>query len=125
MSLGSWFEKIWHMHLGGSQIAWSNEKYIDNKLVITKFNPTYANVLRQRMPEDLSKGLIDSEIVKLNVERINSENEKPFLNVIHSSIDKDNQIQVKLDWNDAFIKSLQKQGFEIVHVQDLLRNKKK
>ena len=47
--------------------------------------------------------------------------EEPYLNVIHGSIGKDNQIIVKLDWNDSFINSLKSQGFEGDNEDDLVR----
>ena len=115
-----WLEKLWHKHLSGSQIAWSNEKVVDGKIVITDYNQTYVDVLRLKLPEEFQTH-INSEIVKTHITRLNLAREEPYLNVVHGSIGKDNQINVKLDWNDSFINSLKAQGFEGDDEDDLIR----
>jgi hypothetical protein len=85
-------------------------KQPDGTLEVTGWNHAYVRDLRTRLPSDLTNGKTDSEVVQLWVDRYNHEHVEPKLEVLHSGIEADGRIKMKLEWNTAFVRLLQERG---------------
>ena len=85
-------------------------KAADGTLSITDWNHAYVKDLRSRFPQELTIDKTDAEVVQLFVDRYNHEHVEPKLEVLHSGIDPDGRIKMKLDWNEAFINLLRERG---------------
>lgn len=85
-------------------------KLPDGTLEVTGWNHAYVRDLRTRLPSDLTESKTDSEVVQLWVDRYNHEHVEPKLEVLHSGIEADGRIKMKLEWNSAFIRQLQERG---------------
>lgn len=55
--------------------------------------------------------LEEERLIALWQARTDYENEEPFLEVVHSGINEDGSLKLKLEWNDAFIRLLRSHGF--------------
>lgn len=84
-------------------------KYVDGKLAIKSYNSAFVEKQRATLG-DLTFGKSDEEVIQLYLQRENLVLEEPKLTVEHMGIDEDGRIQMKLDWNQAFIKLLAKNG---------------
>lgn len=88
----------------------ANVSYVAGKLYVKDYNKAFVDDLRVKLGAELTDDKTDEEIVNLFVSRENIEQEEPYLNVVHSGIDADGRIKMKLDWNHSFINLLKKNG---------------
>lgn len=88
----------------------SETKDAEGRLSVTGYNSAYVRDLRNRLPTELTSSKTDAEVVQLWVDRYNHEHVVPKLEVLHSGIEPDGRIKMKLEWNDAFIRLLQERG---------------
>lgn len=87
----------------------ANIVVVDRKMIVKSYNAAFVEDLRKTLG-DLTLDKTDDEVVKLFVDRENEEFEEPRLDVVHSGITEEGQVQMKLDWNRAFIKHLKQNG---------------
>jgi hypothetical protein len=118
----SFFSKVWHKYLAVNAPWGVEELSEDGILTVPDFNSGYAAKLRASLPPEITSALTDTEVVKLWVERRNHEKQTPKLEVVHSDITEDGQVKLKLEWNDAFIRMLQANGFQGDSEDDLIQN---
>lgn len=117
MSWASFF----HKHLSRSE-PWAKTSTDDSgKLEVLDYNAAYAAKLKTELGEEVVGLKTDAEVVKLWVERYNYERETPRLEVVHGDVGPDGNINIKLEWNDAFIKMLKEFGLEAATEDDLIR----
>jgi hypothetical protein len=95
-----------------TKTPWAAERKVDGMLVIDDYNQAYPAYLRTILPQDLTSGLTDDDVIGLWVDRYNREHAEPRLEVVHAGIDSSGKIKMKLDWNNAFIQQLYAQGIE-------------
>ena len=105
------FSIIWNKYLGGKKTAWADIKYVDGHVDVKGYNNLFVDNLRVKYG-DLSDGLTDEQVINLFCDRENIELEEPRLDVLHSGIDEDGRIKMKLDWNTAFIRHLNENGIQ-------------
>lgn len=101
--------------MGFSSQAWVDLREVDGKLTAHAWNKAFIADLRKSLEEELVRQgtyKTDQEVVDLWLARRNHESEKPVLNVVHTSINKDGTLNLRLEWNDAFIKMLRDNGFD-------------
>ena len=79
-----------------SKQPWVKKKIVHGQELIVDYNEAYKTSV-------LEKEKIEQEVAK--------KSSIPNLSVIHSGIDEDGRIKLELDWNDAFIKELNNNGF--------------
>lgn len=98
---------------GYSKQPWSEFDTVDGKISNVAYNTAFVATLRESMHEELMIGThrTDQEVIDLWVARRNYEVEPPKLEVLHSAIDEHGKLNLKLSWNDAFIKMLQAHDF--------------
>ena len=89
----------------------ANIVFVDRKMVVKSYNTAFVEDLRKTLG-DLTVDKSDDEVVKIFVERENEEYEEPRLDVVHSGITEDGHVQMKLDWNQSFIRHLKQNGIE-------------
>lgn len=89
------------------------------KLTVKDYNHAFAESLRPGI--EGSASMTDAEVVKLWVERRNFEREQPRLEVVHGDLTPEGRVNVKLEWNDAFIRMLQESGLEAETEDDYIR----
>lgn len=90
-----------------------------NKLTVLDYNHAFAESLRPMI--ESSASMTDAEVVKLWVERRNFEREQPRLEIVHGDLTPEGRVNVKLEWNDAFIRMLQESGLEAETEDDYIR----
>ena len=49
------------------------------------------------------------------------ESKEPYFNLISSGVNEDGVVKLEVDWNDAFIKELRKQGFKGINDEELIQ----
>jgi hypothetical protein len=94
---------------------------VNGKLVVNDFNVGYAQKLRDELKDAIHGVMTDADVVKLWVDRYNYERESPRLEVVHGEVSPEGRVNVKLEWNDAFIKMLQDAGVEGESEDDIIR----
>jgi hypothetical protein len=118
-----WLKAIWHKYLFGAQQPWAVERKDDvGSLQILDYNHAYVKDLRSRLPEELVQTANDAEVIQLWVDRYNHERVEPRLEVIHSGIDQEGRIRMKLDWNHTFIRLLQERGIPGETEEEMVEN---
>lgn len=101
------------LELEANSVPKATEVKDDNgMLTVTDWNHAYAQAKRALLPPEISGAMTDDEVVKTWVERYNYEHEAPRFVMVHSTIDAENRITMKFDWNDAFIRQLQRLGIK-------------
>jgi stringent starvation protein B len=104
-SIRSWFKSA-------SSAPWSEHDVIDGKIANLAYNKAFVQELRESFREELiSTYRTDAEVAAMWVARRNYEAEDPIMEVEHSSIGADGKLNLKLKWNDAFIRMLRSHGF--------------
>lgn len=83
--------------------------FVDGKLLVKSYNSAFVADLRSKHG-DLFLNKTDDEVVQLFAQRESIQFEEPKLEVVHSGITEDGRVQMKLDWNQAFIRHLQQNG---------------
>lgn len=111
---------LWHKYVNTSA-PWSDQAEVNGKLVIKDYNASYVQSLRDQLKDAIHGVVTDSDVVKLWVDRYNYERETPRLEVVHGEVSADGRVNVKLEWNDAFIKMLQEAGVEGESEDDMIR----
>lgn len=115
-----WLIALWHKYVASSA-PWSRSAEIDGKLVISDFNASYAQKLRDELKDAVHGVMTDEDIVKLWTDRYNFERETPHLEIVHGEVNAEGRINVKLEWNDAFIRMLRDAGVEGESEDDMIR----
>ena len=101
---------------------WHKERRLDDgKLVIEDFNGAFVASIKAQLSHEIVGLKTDREIVDLWVARYNHDRESPHLEVIHGSINENGHVNIKLEWNDAFIKMLRDGGLQAESEDDLVR----
>lgn len=97
-----------------SKQPWSKLNFKDDKICSVAYNKAFVDTLRASLHEELTIGTYktDQEVVDLWMARRNYEAEPPKLEVLHSAIDSQGRLNLKLNWNDAFIRMLRAHDFE-------------
>lgn len=97
-----------------SDQPWSEYDVADGQLSNIAYNAAFVKKLRESLKEELAIGSYktDQEVVALWQARRGYESESPNLEVVHSGIGEDGKLQLKLSWNDAFIRMLKVNGFD-------------
>lgn len=105
-----------------SKAPWSVEtRSTTGKLEIKEYNTAFAKELRSQLGDEIVGVKTDAEVVQLWVDRYNYERETPRLEVVHGEIAADGRVNVKLEWNDAFIRMLRESGIEGVSEDDMVK----
>ena len=115
-----WITALWYKHVK-SNTPWSISAEADGKLIVREYNSGYVQGLRAELKDAIHGIMTDEDVVKLWVDRYNYERETPRLEVVHGEVSVDGRINVKLEWNDAFIKMLQAAGVEGESEDDMIR----
>lgn len=119
MSWTSGLKAFWYKTLAASQ-PWADMKTgSDGALSVVNFNHAFAVSLRPQV--EGSEMLTDQEVVKRWVDRRNYETETPKLEVVHGELTPEGRVNVKLEWNDAFVRMLQNAGIEAETEDDMIR----
>lgn len=100
---------------------WSEQVEVSGKLVISNYNSAFVKSLREQLAQELTTAKTDAEVVKLWTDRYNYERELPKLEVVHGEVSSDGRVNVKLEWNDAFIAMLRNAGVEGESEDDMIR----
>lgn len=111
---------FWHKHVSTSS-PWAITSEVDGKLTVHDYNASYVQDLREQLKDAIHGIMTDADVVKLWVDRYNYERETPRLEVVHGEVAGDGRVNVKLEWNDAFIKMLQDAGVEGESEDDMIR----
>lgn len=111
---------LWHKYVNTST-PWSDQATIDGKLVVKDYNASYVQTLRAELKDAIHGVMTDADVVKLWVDRYNYERETPWLEVVHGEVSPEGRVNVKLEWNDAFIKMLRDAGVEGESEDDMIR----
>lgn len=102
-------------------MRWSSKPWVvfkqdgDGKMTNVQYNSSFVDDLRKALADELSRHgsyMTDDEVVALWIARRNHENEHPDLKIMHSGINKDGTLGIRLEWNDAFIHMLRANGFD-------------
>lgn len=107
-----WLKKLF---MGMSTRPWVEYDIVDGKMVNLAWNHKFVANVREALVEELARQgtyKTDEEVVALWAARRNHENEHPDLKVMHSGINPDGTLGLRLEWNDAFIKMLRNNGFD-------------
>lgn len=113
-------KSLWYKHVK-TATPWSDQRDENGKLVINDYNASYVQGLRNELKDAIHGVMTDADVVKLWVDRYNYEREAPCLEVVHGEVSADGRVNVKLEWNDAFIKMLQAAGVEGETEDDMIR----
>jgi hypothetical protein len=76
------------------------------------------NKILDNMQEQIDK-LIDA-VDKLNDLRDRKESDEPWVEVLGGNVDSEKGLEIKLDWNDAFVDQLKKKGYKGTTEQELI-----
>lgn len=114
------FASFIHKHVFTKE-PWSIQKTVDNKLVVSDYNAAFVNQLRSQLQPEMIEMKTDAEVVQLWLDRYNYEHETPKLEVIHGEVENDGRVNIKLEWNDAFIRMLRSAGIEGSSEDELIR----
>lgn len=114
------FDSFIRKHILTKQ-PWSIQTTVDGKLVVTDYNAAFVKSLREQLGDELVGVKTDAEVVQLWVDRYNYEREIPRLDVVHGEVSADGRVNVKLEWNDAFIRMLRDAGVEGASEDDMIR----
>ena len=103
----SWWQSVWHKYLGGKSKPWADTFYdIESKVVKCRsFNAAFVKKARAELGT-VADDKDDLRVVRVYFDRQNIEHEEPRLDVLHTGIDEDGRVKMKLDWNKAFIRHL-------------------
>lgn len=85
--------------------------FVDGRMRVESYNSAFIDDLKVKMGE-LTIGKSDDDIVQLFLDREAISIEEPRLDVQHFGITEEGHVQMKLDWNTAFIKHLKQNGIE-------------
>ena len=113
-------KSLWYKHFK-TATPWSDQREENGKLVVNDYNASYVQGLRDELKDAIHGIMTDADVVKLWVDRYNYEREMPRLEMVHGEISVDGRINVKLEWNDAFIKMLQESGVEGESEDDMIK----
>lgn len=102
--------KLHRARMKRSDKEWVDLILQDGMLVARDFNTAFANSIRKKSGFQFTDDVSDEDVVKAYIERENIEREEPRLEVVHSGIDPDGKLRIELDWNQAFINLLKKNG---------------
>jgi hypothetical protein len=106
-----WLKAFWYKFLLGAKQPWADTVLDEaGQLQVRDYNHAFVTDLLTKLPEDSTRMLTSKGVVNLWVARYNHEHTEPKLEVLHSGIEADGRIRMKLDWNDAFIKMLAERG---------------
>jgi hypothetical protein len=114
------FTSFIHKHVF-SKAPWSVQETVNGKLVISDYNAAFADQLRAQLQPEMIEMKTDAEVVQLWLDRYNYEHETPKLEVVHGEVGVDGRVNVKLEWNDAFIKMLRDVGVEGSSEDEMIR----
>lgn len=116
-----WLKSIWNKHLFGKDIPWANIKHqTDGSITISDFNHAFVKSVTEKLPSELIENKFDDEIVELWVNRYNLQFEMPNLTVVHGKISENDNIELKISWNKAFITQLRTLGFNGDSDEDII-----
>lgn len=83
--------------------------YEDGKPVVKSYNKAFVEEQRKLLGA-VCDGRSDEDVVKLFIDRDALDREEPRLDILHTGIEEDGRIKMKLDWNRSFINHLRKHG---------------
>ena len=116
-----WLKSIWNKHLFGKDIPWANIKHqADGSITISDFNHTFVKSVTEKLPSELIENKFDNEIVELWVNRYNLQFESPKLTVVHGKVSENENIELNISWNKAFITQLRSLGFNGDSDEDII-----
>lgn len=97
-----------------SKVPWCEYDTVNGQLSNVAYNSAFIAEVRESLKDTLSVGTFktDQEVIDLWQARRSFEAEQPNLEVVHSGIDEDGKLQLKLSWNNAFIRMLKQHGFD-------------
>lgn len=81
----------------------------DGRMKVESYNQAFIIDLKIKLG-DLTINKTDEEIIATFMSREELTLEEPRLDVNHTGITEDGRVQMKLDWNSAFIKHLKQNG---------------
>ena len=117
----NWLKSIWNKHLFGKDIPWANIKHqTDGSITISDFNHAFVKSVTEKLPSELIENKFDDEIVELWVNRYNLQFESPKLTVVHGKVSENENIELNISWNKAFITQLRSLGFNGDSDEDII-----
>lgn len=96
-------------------------KYVDGKLTCVSYNQPFITDLRVKLGSLVDENTPDDAIIKKYIEREELEHEEPRLDVLHTGINDDGSLKIKLDWNRAFINLLKAHGITAETEEDAIK----
>lgn len=116
----SWLKAFLHKYIL-TKAPWSESVDDGVTLQVVNYNAAFAASCREQLKDQLFGVKTDADVVDMWVGRYNHERQAPRLDVIHGDITADGRVNIKLEWNDAFIRMLQSAGIEGATEDELVR----